>query len=337
MNDKKFLNYLRTFHHSKEFVLISFFITNPESVRKIHLNWKNRDEAHKRVIFKSKNINLNSSQFGGFVGIVDPENLKQGILKKIKCPVATGLCYNHGSLFIGSKNKVSIFTKGRIMDELNNNLFNDIHGISKYNNNILVVCTGTDSLVEINPKTGKIEWDWLATEGGLNKSPDGRERKISRLKNYQKISTITPEHTTHINSVLTLSNNNILATLFHQGQIVNINRSDKEHVVLLNNLKCPHFIRKINSGYSLADSGNNQAILLRENFSIDRVFVGDYNWVQDFLQLNNGSFLLADSNNFRIVLLDSTGNKIDSYSFGKKKIFTFLSIKNSDLQELFIT
>ena len=179
-------------------------------------------------------------------------------VKGYNTPIATGMTFNQKkeSLYVGSHKWIQVIKNGKIIQTLGNNLFNDIHTLSETpDHNFLINATGTDSLLETPfEDTRHHVWDWLATEHGYNKDPTGKERIIDRKKNYQEISTTTPEHTTHINAGWEYQRGKILATLFHQGQLVEIDKQDGTTKVLLEGLKCPHSIRPRKNGFILSDT-----------------------------------------------------------------------------------
>jgi hypothetical protein len=243
------------------------------------------------------------------------------------------------TLYVGSNKRIRKIRNGKIVGELDNNLFNDIHSLSKSRrNNLLITSTGIDSILEIdfdNPK--KIIWDWFATESGYNKTPTGKTRIINRKLNYQNITTTTPEHTTHINSCLNYKKGKILATLFHQGQLVEIDMKTKKSRILLNNLKCPHHIRKRKDGYLISDTKNNRVLILDKKFNTKKIIENDYNWVQDAIELKNGDFVIGDSNNDRFIRVNKNGDELGILKMKKntRKMFSFLTITKREAINIF--
>lgn len=340
MHYKKYLNSITD---ERELVIVSFFITNPIALMKLKKQWERRDKEHKSFILRGQqNLNpVSSETFGGSICLIDPQNLKIGFLTEIKCPVATGLFYRKQdkTLYVGSNKFIRKIRKGQIVAALNNHLFNDIHHLDEsINGNLLVVSTGVDGILELDfTESEKNLWDWLAPEHGYNKTPSGLTRMIDRTINYQKVSTVTPLHTTHINSCLEYKPGKILATLFHQGTLIEIDKRSGESKVILRGLKCPHFIRTTREGYLVSDTLNNRVFILDRSLRRKKIFEGDYNWLQDTIELSDGSFLLGDSNNTRIVHLDSLGRKIDIFQMpqNSRKIFSFLKVSRMEALQIF--
>ncbi len=326
----------------KEYIIASVFVTNSEKLKHLEKQWKKRDKEHKKYFGRSKRQvkEINPRDFGGEILLLDPNDLKRGFIKKIKCPLATGLVYSSKDkcLFVGSFGKIKKIYRGKIVGEIKDNLFNDIHFIDSFKNNYLMVSsTGTDSLIEIDLSTGKKSWDWLATENGYSINPLGKIKKIYRGKDYTKIDTITPEHTTHINSAIYKNDKEILAVLFHQGELILIDKGTGKKKVLLSGLKCPHNIRKMDDGYIISNTLNGEIIFLDNNFNTTHKLKKDFNWLQDSIGLKDKSLLVIDSNNYRICKMDKNCDILEELSFRKDpvKLFCFLKIKEKDLENIF--
>lgn len=339
------MDYLKKLPDDYELVVVSFFITNPNALLELRKQWAKRDREHKLILDSNSKKNeesVSSKTFGGLVCLLDPERLSQGFIAEIDCPVATGMIYRNEdkSLYVGSNKQIRKIKSGKTVSVLRNSLFNDIHGLTQgHEGNVLVVSTGVDAILEINPNNSTHTiWDWLATENGYSKNPKGEERTIDRNLDYQKIRTSTPEHTTHINGCLEKNDEKILATLFHQGRLIEIDKKTKKSQTLLDGLKCPHSIRKRNGGYIISDTFNNRVLLLDSNFKVTKTIEKDYNWVQDTIELGNGKFLLGDSNNTRIVKLDKDGNELEILYMEKdsRKIFSFLRITKKEALNIFV-
>ncbi len=302
----------------KQFAMVSFFITNPVALRKLKAQWALRNPEHSTVLGRTVNqlqITLHE-EFGGSIALVDPCKLEEGFVTEFPVPSAFGMCVNKwdNSLCVTSDLVLRKVKDGRCMKVMNNPLFNDLHTCTlTVSGNLLVTSTGTDAILEVDLEdASKVHWDWLATEHGYNTTPTGKLRTIDRELNYQAVVTTTPEHTTHINTALNDCPNRILATLFHQGDLIEIDRTSKQSQVVLSGLKSPHNIRRRRDGFMVCDTRANRVLLLNYKFRIEKELRGDFNWVQDAIELEgNTSYLVGDSNNDRLVRLDYSG-KISS-------------------------
>lgn len=327
--------------NGQELMAVSYFITNPDALAALRRRWAERDRAHKVVLSGNHVQEISSDDFGGSVNLIDPFNLEKGFLAEISSHVAMGMYFSQekDSLFVGSGKMINQIQGGKIVKISGNNLFNDIHSLSPSSaGNILVVSTGIDGVLEVNPDNmSEIKWDWLATENGYSTNMVGEQRIIDRTFDYQAIETATPEHTTHINSCFEVEPGKILATLFHQGEVILIDKHTKESQVMLNGLKNPHFIRKTKLGFIVSDTLNNRALLLSENFQIEKIIEGNLNWLQDAIELSNGEYLLADSNNNRIIRVNIEGELLDELRLEKdsRKVFCFLPLTHIESNSVF--
>ena len=327
----------------REYVLVSSFVTNSEKLKRLEEQWAKRDKEHKTYLGRSTRQlkEINPEEFGGEVLLVDPYNLKKGFIKRFQCHLATGLMYvkEKKCLFVGSFGTIKKIINGSIVGEIKNNLFNDVHFIDSFKDSYLLVSsTGTDSLIEIDLNKDTKTWDWLGTENGYSTSPSGKIIKIDRKKDYRKIDTITPEHTTHINSAIYINGKEeILATLFHQGELILINKNVPGCKILLSGLKCPHHIRKTKAGYILSNTLEGEVIFLDKKFNIIKKMRGEFNWLQDAIELNDNSLLVIDSNNYRICRLSCDGKILEELSFKEKplKLFCFLKIDYKFIKNIF--
>jgi len=186
--------------------------------------------------------------------------------------------------------------------------------------------------------TQQVLWDWLATENGFNKTASGMDRNIDRDLNYQNIMTFTTDHTTHINTSLNDNPGRILATLFHQGKLIEINKSSKKVNVILEGLKSPHNIRKRSDGFMVCDTRANRVLLLDQKFNVTKILKHDFDWVQDALEIyDRETYLVADSNNNRLVLIDCLGKLISSMEWKKdtRKVASLEIVTESEAKNIF--
>lgn len=339
--------FLKTIDPNKELLIVGFAITNPVALRKIKKLWAKQKKMIKckNVLGRSKKdtVNLTSKDMGGEVVLLDPDNINGPVLGVIKIRTPMGLYYDKSckTLFTGSDHWVFGLSKGKIAKTLNNQYFNCIHGLAESldNKKLWVVSTGIDAIVKIDiHHPEKTLSSWFATENGYNISANGNVRYIDRNKNHQGINGYsTPEHTTHVNSVLEYKRNKLLATFFHQGELVEINIKTSETKTILKGLKQPHNIRQASFGYIISDTNNQRVVKLNKNFKLVGKIKGDFNWVQDAIELRNRNIAIADANNGRIVIVNSNGKIIDKYIFGenKKRIGVLLTITAKEAINIF--
>lgn len=341
--NNKSSRYLDQLPDNYEMLLVSFFITNPITLAKLEAQWSKRDAGHKKYLGRRKQHTdaLSSKDFGGTVSLIDPINLKQGFIIEIPCHVATGMYYRKSDrvLYVGSNKWIRLIKGGRIIRALGNNLFNDIHTLNPtFVGNLLVTSTGVDGILEINiHNSQETIWDWLATEHGYNLNPSQKIRVIDRSLNYQEIGTSTPEHTTHVNSSLCWTDKKILALLFHQGELVEIDIATKKTRVLLAGMRSPHHLRRRQGGWIISDSRNNRVLFLDESFQVEQILTNNYDWVQDCVQLNNKSYIIGDSNNNRLIRVCEEGIEEEVFQLkkGQRKMSSFLTIIKAEVEHIF--
>jgi hypothetical protein len=333
----------KTKRKRKEFLLASFYITNPIALRRLESHWKKRDPAHSRFLGRTKRDtkSINPEEYGGCISLIDPNNFSAGFLAEIKIPIATGMCYDSKEkvFYVNSYNQIKIVSHGKIIGSINNRLFNDLHGLAKnQKGNLLVVSTGIDAIIEINPKKPeKPIWIWLATKHGYDTTPSGKKRIIDLNKDYRNVDTCTPQHTTHINSCLEIKPGKVLATLFHQGELIEINKKTGKTKTLVSNLKSPHHIRYCRNRFILSDTRNQRVLFLNKNYKIIKILKGTYNWVQDAILTHDGNIIIADSNNARVVKIDISGEKIGEFKWNEseRKISSLLTITDQEAINIF--
>lgn len=338
-------NEMFSFPDEKTLLAASFFVTKKEALAKLRSQWSTRNSEHSRVVGRTKQqtCSVSDREFGGSIVLVDPDDLEAGFLIELSIPLAFGLCFNanDSSLYVTSGTVIRQVKHGVCVKELNNPMFNDLHTITvSESGNLLVTSTGVDALLEIDfDDASKVYWDWLATERGFDKTPSGDPRYISRSVNYQKVVASTPEHTTHINTALNDMPNRVLATLFHQGALIEIDMVSKHCHALLTGLKSPHNIRRREGGYILSDSRANKVLLLDDQFCVEREITGGFNWVQDALELGDHSYLVGDSNNDQIIRIDKRGKVIANLPWekGSRKFAGFEPITAKQAREVFLS
>jgi len=326
-----------------QMLVASFFVTNEEAMRTLKKQWSARSADHGKYLGRSRQetIDLPHEQFGGSIVLLDPKNLERGFLKELSVPVAFGLCHSdsEGSLYVTSGATIWIVRHGKCVKKLSNTMFNDLHALSlTTSGNLLVASTGVDGILEVDCTDAKhVFWDWLATEQGYNTTPAGRVRIVDRTRSHQTDIASTPEHTTHINSAISRGPSTILATLFHQGELIEIERVSKRHRVVLQGLRSPHNIRRRKGGYMLSDSRANRVLLLDQDLQIVGDIRAGFQWVQDAVELNDGSYLVGDSNNDRVVRVNSQGKLVSSTSWpsGSRKFAAFELISVKAAREIF--
>ena len=142
-------------------------------------------------------------------------------------------------------------------------VFNMLHSLSRSKHGYLVASTGVDAILEFTAR-GDLLWDWWATEHGFEYTPAGEKRLLDKTIDHRGVKYGTLAQTTHVNSVAELPDGTVLATLFHQGMIIAIDRETGNWQPVLDGLDHPHSVRIINEDYiTVADTGRGRALLVK--------------------------------------------------------------------------
>ena len=251
------------------------------------------------------------------------------IVWDIDVDIPSGIFLDTELLFVNSfKNEIlGISPNGKIEYCLRHSKFNALHSLQKVNDNFLVTSSGLDLILEVD-SFGKEIFEWWATDRGFNQTPTGDIREINKTNDHSKKIYPTIKQTTHINSVIPYENGTLLATLFHQGMLVKINKIDKNFTILAGKLSNPHSVYKISDSVLLSDTSHNQALVYDKQFNVIKIIKNEFKWVQDTILLANGNFLIADADNNQIVEMQEYGDSfkmVDCYNFNKEwRIFQLL-------------
>lgn len=329
----------------KELLILGFNITNQEILAKIQGIWAKRNNISEKgnILGRSREDTqaITSEMVGGSIELIDPDSKNITILSSINVRAPMGLYYDkfRKMIFTGSDHWIYGVANGEIQYIINNRFFNCIHGISEtVDNKLLITSTGIDAIFKIDlNKPDRLLHSWFATEHGFERSVEGNIRFVDRTVSHQGIEYSTREHTTHVNSAIEYKKNKLLATLFHQGQLVEIDFLTGESKVIFSGLKNPHGIRQSSFGFILSDTNGLRIIKFNRDLDFIGEINGSFRWIQDTVELENGNFAVADANNGRIVIIDPIGKIINEYIYGydKKKIGVLLPIKASEATNIF--
>lgn len=295
------------------YLMVSFLATDVEPLKE---HWKKNVKLDSKYTGTSEGLGgVKANEIGeepplgGAIVILDLYNNKVVYSWNIDAPA--GFVFEEdGSLTVNNMRlsyvyKLDLFKK-KILSTHRHKNFNCLHSIEKSGNKTyLLASTGVDAIIEMSSDFKKEVSSWWAHEHGYSKLPNGETRNIDRVKDHSRYVYPTLWQTTHLNSVINTHDNTLLVTLFHQGQLLQIDRKTGEFKVLLEGLKCPHGPIKIPYGWALPDTKNNQILLLDENFKIQKTIVGDFDWIQNLVYDPIGEKIIAiDSNNSRIAAVN---------------------------------
>ena len=235
----------------------------------------------------------------------------QGELKQItELPMPAGMAFSENGVLVASIDTIHEFTTNLVpvqLDIVSLPSFNLLHSLSRTEHGYLAASTGLDAILEFN-RSGEVLWEWWATEHGFEKTPTGEVRELDKHVDYRGTKFGTLAQTTHVNSASELPDGTILATLFHQGMVIAIDRASGDWRPVLEGLDHPHAVRVLAKNYiSLADTGRGRALLVRIDEQgkgqIEHEVFIDTNWLQDsYYDQRHDTWLLVDGKNTRVVL-----------------------------------
>lgn len=180
----------------------------------------------------------------------------------------------------------------------------------------LLACAGSDTIVEMTP-AGEVVWEWFGPEHGYATCPDGTPVIGDRALDYRQIRSSTAEQAMHLCSAIAASPETVLATLFHQGQLIAIDRASGAVTVKLDGLTRPHGIHRRPGGFVLSNTLDHHIILLDEDLKICRELPWGEQWLQDTIATSACTYVALENVHIdqlpepglsnRIVELDAAG------------------------------
>lgn len=243
---------------------------------------------------------------GGLLCLLNEEGV---VLKKLPFTMPAGMVASgNDHILVASRSaiyKVAPDLSAVHQQPLSVSCFNALHSLSRTRRGYLVASTGLDLLLEFDDQ-GHILWQWWATDYGFSRTPMGRERIVDKEADHRDIDYGTLTHTTHVNSAVELPDGSILATLFHQGMVILIDRLSGQWRPVLQELDHVHAVRLLDENrFTVADTGRGRALLVRlENGCayIEEEVKADTNWLQDCLyDPRLDEWLLVDGENAQLI------------------------------------
>lgn len=191
---------------------------------------------------------------------------------------------------------------------------------------------------------GNIKWEkWLTEVPEYSKSPTGVYRHIHNYKDdidYRFMDFTTLEQTTHVNCAVQKEREStkILATLFHQGHIIELDVASEEVKLIRDGLSRPHSVEYLGISpkfsYIVCNTSDNEVVFFDKDMNKTRAIGSNlgngpkFSWVQDAIYTSRGTLLIADADNHRIVETDLKGREISTYKFNPNyRIFKIWEIK----------
>ena len=329
---------------NRELLLVGYDFTHPAGIEKLRMQWSQVDKKNLAIGRTTEQTALvKLYEIGGGISVIDlnlDTKKPPVVLVDMDITNPTGVCFYEKTkeLLVGSAQGIKAVKGGKIVRNLKNNLFNQVHSIILSPQGVYAVCSSTDSIVEFDPlQPEHTIWDWLATEHGFDINKKGVKRSIVRSKNYQNILEGTRDSTTHINSVEIFDEEYLLATLFHQGSVIKISKKTGNFVVVLDGLINPHGIHKTTTGFIVSDTREGRTLLLDNSFNIEKEIRGDFDWVKDSIEFGN-YYIIGNDNKGRLDVYHKKGVLSDQIYWGEnlRKLGVIHKITGVMAKEIFI-
>jgi hypothetical protein len=286
---------------------------DPATLSKIPLTWRKEDFIllPDGVIAP---VTANSAPYSGMMVVYDWDS-KEVIWKSDwgnRLLMPSGYCFADGVIYLNDLEGASIFVvdierePGRLLKRISHPYLNDLHSLVRTRRGVLVTSSGNDAIFEFD-LDGNLLWEWWATEHGYTVSPSGKERTSGRGQEHRDQYYHTRYHATHVNTAVMRdqSDRYVLALLFHQGQLIQIDRSlpgaEQHAEVLLEGLARPHILEKFDGGWLSCNSLGKELLILDNHLQIATRIPYDGGWIQACTRLSNGHILLNDVDMNRLV------------------------------------
>ncbi len=251
----------------------------------------------------------------GLVCLLDDDGRPQHAIELVS---PAGMVLSHDGLFVAAASaihEVTLDLTALKQDVVDLPFFNVLHSLSRTQHGYLVASTGVDALVEFDEQ-GKLLWHWWADEHGFSVTPVGEERILDKTLDHRIIKYGTLEQTTHVNSAAELPDGRILATLFHQGTAIIIERETGNWETVLTGLDHPHSVRILDAQhFTIADTTHGRALLISlagNQGHIEVEVQTETDWLQDAqYSAQRDCWFLVDGKNSRILRRSGvSGNKV---------------------------
>jgi hypothetical protein len=243
---------------------------------------------------------------GGLLCLVEDMGCSRTLLN---VSMAAGMVASENGVFVASFAGIHEIDPDRgsvRQDVVSLPLFNALHSLSRTRRGYLVASTGLDLLVEFN-RHGEVLWHWWATDHGFVSTPTGKLRALDKALDHRFIRYGTLSQTTHVNSAAELVDGQVLASLFHQGMVIQIDRESGEWHPILEGLDHPHSIRVLDETYfTVADTVRGKALLVKIKDGrghVEQEVDAGTSWLQDCSYNSRyNCWLLVDGKNSRVIL-----------------------------------
>ena len=240
-----------------------------------------------------------------------------------------GFCFADGALWVNDLLgcgivKVGIESRtGEPLARISHPYMNDLHGLERSSRGLLAASSGVDAILEVD-LDGRLLYEWWAADHGFTAGPSGVPRGHGRGCEHRDRFYHTRYQATHVNTAVfeDAAERYILALLFHQGQLVRIDRGKppgKQNAeALLDGLARPHGLERTKDGWILCSSAACELLFLDSEFRVTKRMRLDGGWLQDCTMLSNGNVLLNDVDNHSLIEVDGGEREVRKWVYPKE-------------------
>lgn len=284
-------------------------ISTKHSLLKKH--WANAREEHVECPLTALGSRQKPTEDqGGLLCLLDE---KGQILNTTELPMPAGMAFSDDGILVasvGTIHEVSPDLSRVQRDIVSLPSFNLLHSLSRTQRGYLVASTGLDAILEFT-HDGELLWSWWATEHGFEVTPTGERRDLDKEADHRAIKYGTLAQTTHVNSATELPDGTVLASLFHQGMVIAIDRKSGTWQTVLEGLDHPHSIRVLTKDYiTVADTGHGRALMVNILDGKGKIVAQvqeNTSWLQDcFYDQRSDCWILVDGKNSHVSLRTGT-------------------------------
>ena len=272
--------------------------------------------------------------------------IDEKVLTKLKEP--RGIDFSDNKLAISSENIVYLI--GNKIESIRNDFFSYIHTVSFSPfdiNKLLISSSGFDCIFEYDLKNVNPIWEWFAWENGFPNGKDSQTNSdvfITRDKlqaqewerecksfilidNPKEQNLPTAQRSAFINSVSYHQDKKdfILATLFHKGVLLQINKNDNSSNVIIDNMHHPHGGKGSNAMTLATSTNSGEVVCVQEQHETRYFFnnlpgkpieLGEMEWLQNSILVNE-MVITIDSNRKSFIIFDPIKKLYDSIPYDK--------------------
>jgi hypothetical protein len=228
--------------------------------------------------------------FGGRLVLLDWPQGK--IVANIPVAGASGLAVEEDFAFASSwtDHSVHILQRGRPPACISHHWFNHLHTVELTpQRTLLIASAGIDLIVELSLE-GQVVWHWFGPEHGY-----GAPAVLDDATDYRAIRRSTSERALHVTSALPVDGDRVLAALFHQGEVIAIDRRSGQAQTVLRGLVRPHGIHRHPAGYIVSDTLGHRILLLDEALNVCSEIPFGSQWLQDTIPTSAGTYLALEN------------------------------------------